>query len=132
VVPVLTYADVEAATAWLVEVLGFTPRVVIGPGHRTQLSFGAGSLIVADTGSARTVPREDEVSASVMLRVDDATAVLERARAAGATVLAEPTDHPYGERQCSFRDPGGHLWILTQTLRDVAPEEWGGAGAASV
>jgi uncharacterized glyoxalase superfamily protein PhnB len=129
VIPVLTYADVEAATAWLVEVLGFTERVVIGPGHRAQLSFGGGSLIVADTGSARAVPRGDEVSASVMLRVDDAAATWERAREHGATAVDEPTDHPYGERQCSFRDPGGHLWTLTQTLRDVAPEEWGGRSA---
>jgi uncharacterized glyoxalase superfamily protein PhnB len=133
VIPVLTYADVEAASAWLAEVLGFFVRVRIGP-HRAQLSFGDGSLIVADTGSERAVPTADAVSASVMLRVDDAAAVLERARAHGATVLGEPTDHPYGERQCSLRDPGGHLWTLTQTLRDVAPEDWGGtraAGAAS-
>jgi uncharacterized glyoxalase superfamily protein PhnB len=126
VIPVLTYADVEAASAWLVEVLGFAQRVVIGPGHRCQLSFGEGSVIVADTGSAREAPDGERVSASVMLRVDDAAAVLERARARGATVLAEPTDHVYGERQCSFRDPGGHLWTLTQTLRDVDPAEWGG------
>jgi uncharacterized glyoxalase superfamily protein PhnB len=129
VIPVLTYADVEAATAWLVEILGFTERVVIGPGHRAQLGFGAGSLIVADTGSVRAVPGGEAVSASVMLRVDDAAAVWERARAHGATALDPPTDHPYGERQCSFRDPGGHLWTLTQTLRDVAPEEWGGQSA---
>jgi uncharacterized glyoxalase superfamily protein PhnB len=129
VIPVLSYADVEAASAWLVEVLGFAERVRIGPGHRTQLTFGEGSLIVADTGSSREVPRAGEVSASVMLRVDDAAGVLERARAAGATVVAEPEDFPYGERQCSFRDPGGHLWTLTQTLRDVAPEEWGGKAA---
>jgi uncharacterized glyoxalase superfamily protein PhnB len=129
VIPVLTYADVEAATAWLVEVLGFAERVRIGPGHRAQLTFGEGSLIVADTGGARAVPREGVVSASVMLRVADAEAVLERARAAGASVLAEPEDFPYGERQCSFRDPGGHLWTLTQTLRDVAPDEWGGEAA---
>jgi uncharacterized glyoxalase superfamily protein PhnB len=128
VIPVLTYADVEAATAWLVEVLGFTERVLIGPGHRAQLNYGEGSLIVADTGSARAVP-SDAVSASVMLRVDDAAAVWERAREHGATAIDAPTDRPYGERQCSFRDPGGHLWTLTQTLRDVAPEEWGGTTA---
>jgi uncharacterized glyoxalase superfamily protein PhnB len=130
VIPVLTYADVEAASAWLVEVLGFAERVRIGPGHRAQLTFGEGSLIVADTGGSREVPRASEVSASVMLRVDDAAGVLERARAAGATVVSEPEDFPYGERQCSFRDPGGHLWTLTQTLRDVAPEEWGGKATA--
>lgn len=131
VIPVLTYDDVEAATAWLVEVLGFAERVLIGPGHRAQLTFGAGSLIVADTGSEREVPDDDAVSASVMLRVDDAAALLERARAHGATVVDEPTDHVYGERQCSFRDPGGHHWILTQTLRDVAPEDWGGTAVAT-
>lgn len=31
-----------------------------------------------------------------------------------------------GERQCTIRDPAGHRWTLTQTLHDVAPEEWGG------
>jgi uncharacterized glyoxalase superfamily protein PhnB len=126
VIPVLTYADVEAATAWLVEVLGFAVRLQIGPGHRAQLTFGDGSLVVTDTGSTRAVPSPDAVSASVMLRVDDAAALWERACAHGATVIEEPTDYFYGERQCSFRDPGGHLWTLTQTLRDVAPEEWGG------
>jgi hypothetical protein len=25
-----------------------------------------------------------------------------------------------------LEDPGGHRWELTQTVRDVAPEEWGG------
>jgi uncharacterized glyoxalase superfamily protein PhnB len=75
------------------------------------------------------VPNSDAVSASVMLRVDDAAALWDRARRHGATAVQELTDHPYGERQCSFHDPGGHLWTLTQTLRDVAPEEWGGTTA---
>lgn len=29
-------------------------------------------------------------------------------------------------RECTVEDPGGHRWQLTRTLRDVAPEEWGG------
>ena len=32
----------------------------------------------------------------------------------------------YGERECTLEDPAGHRWQLTQTIRDVAPEEWGG------
>jgi uncharacterized glyoxalase superfamily protein PhnB len=126
VIPVLAYADVKTATAWLVEVLGFVERVRIGPGHRAQLSFGAGSLIVADTGGQRATPIAAAVSQSVMLRVDDVIAYCERARLHGAAVVEDPSDFAYGERQCSFRDPGGHLWILTQTIRDVDPEEWGG------
>ncbi len=32
----------------------------------------------------------------------------------------------YGERQYNAEDPFGHQRIFTETLRDVAPEEWGG------
>ena len=38
----------------------------------------------------------------------------------------EPTDFEYGERQYEAEDPAGHRWIFSETLRDVAPEEWGG------
>ena len=62
-----------------------------------------------------------------MLRVDDAAAVLARARAHGAEVVGELQDHVYGERQAAFVDPGGHRWTLTQTLADVEPESWGGS-----
>ena len=47
VIPELAYPDVGAAVDWLVEVLGFVERVRIGAGHRAQLTFGEGSLIVA-------------------------------------------------------------------------------------
>ena len=126
VIPVLSYADVLAATDWLVQVLGFQVAVLIGPGHRAQLTLGSGSLIVADEGADRAAPDGGTVTASVMLRVGDVDAIHDRAIRAGAVVVTAPADFPYGERQSSFRDPGGHLWTLTQTLRDVAPEEWGG------
>ena len=38
----------------------------------------------------------------------------------------EPTDFEYGERQYQAEDPAGHRWTFSETLRDVAPEEWGG------
>ena len=44
----------------------------------------------------------------------------------GARVLQEPTDYEYGERECTVEDLAGHRWQFTQTVRDVAPEEWGG------
>ena len=126
VIPELAYPDVVAAVAWLVDVLGFIERVRIGPGHRAQLSFGEGSLIVADVGHGRAAPTGEDSSQSVMLRVDDVEALCDRVRNHGGEILREPQDLPYGERQCTIRDPGGHRWTLTQTLHDVAPEEWGG------
>lgn len=126
VIPVLTYTDVHAAVDWLVDVLGFVERVRIGPGHRAQLTLGEGSLIVADVGHGRVAPEGEEASQAVMLRVEDVGSLCERARESGATILREPQDFPYGERQCTFRDKAGHSWTLTQTLSDVAPEDWGG------
>ena len=127
VIPVLTYPDVRAAVDWLVAVLDFEERVWIGPNHRAQLMFGAGSLIVADATKDRRAPSPEVTTVSIMLRVVDAAAVLERAVAHGAEVVHPIEDHVYGERQATFVDPAGHRWTLTQTLADVAPESWGGA-----
>jgi uncharacterized glyoxalase superfamily protein PhnB len=126
VIPVLAYPDVRAAVDWLVEVLGFVERVRIGPGHRAQLSFGEGSLIVADVGHGRVAPAGGEASQAVMLRVEDVASLCERVREHGGTIVQEPRDFPFGECQCTFLDRAGHRWTLTQTLRDVAPEDWGG------
>ena len=60
------------------------------------------------------------------VRVPDVDAAFERARSHGARVLQEPIEFEYGERECTLEDPAGHCWQLTQTIRDVAPEEWGG------
>jgi len=130
VIPVLTYPDVRAAVAWLGAAYGFTERVRVGEDHRAQLRFGDGDLIVADTGSDRRPPRPGEVAQSVMVRVADARAHCERARANGARILMEPTDYAYGERQYNAEDFAGHRWTFTQTLADVAPEEWGGTSVS--
>ncbi len=126
VVPVLIYPDVREAVEWLGGAFGFAERVRIGQGHRAQLSFGDGAVIVADVRNERRPPREGEVTHSVLVRVDDAHAHCERARAYGAQIKMEPTDFEYGERQYVAEDPAGHRWTFSETLADVAPEQWGG------
>ena len=49
-----------------------------------------------------------------------------RAGARGAKIVDEPRDFEYGERQYTAEDPAGHQWTFSETLADVAPEEWGG------
>jgi uncharacterized glyoxalase superfamily protein PhnB len=121
VIPVLSYPDVRAAVAWLTDVFGFTERVRVGENHRSQMRFGDGDLIVADTGSHRSPPVPGQVVASVMVRVEDARAHCAHARAAGARILMEPTDFEYGERQYEALDLAGHMWTFTETIADVDP-----------
>ena len=124
--PVLIYPDVREAVAWLSAAFGFTERLQIGETHRSQLSFGEGNLIVGDVRKERQPPRPGEVTHQVMVRVDDANAHCENARAHGARILMEPTDFEYGERQYTAEDPAGHQWTFSETLDDVDPATWGG------
>jgi uncharacterized glyoxalase superfamily protein PhnB len=127
VIPVLYYPDVRAAVAWLSAAFGFRERVQIGENHRSQMTVdGGGAVILGDIRSDRRPPRAGEVTHCVMVRVEDARAHCERARAHGATILDELRDFEYGERQYTAADPAGHQWTFTETLTDVAPESWGG------
>ena len=126
VIPVLIYPDVRAAVAWLTDAFGLAERVRIGEDHRSQLRFGNGAVIVGDVRHDRRPPRPGEVTHSVLVRIADVHAHCERARAHGATILMEPVDFEYGERQYEAEDLAGHRWTFSETLRDAAPEEWGG------
>jgi uncharacterized glyoxalase superfamily protein PhnB len=131
VIPVLVYPDVRQAVEWLQAAFGFVERVRIGENHRSQLSFGDGALIVGDVRHERRPPRRGEETHSVVVRVDDAHAHCDRARAHGARILMEPTDFEYGERQYQAEDLAGHRWTFSETLMDVAPEDWGGTTPAA-
>ncbi|HXN37657.1 MAG TPA: VOC family protein [Solirubrobacteraceae bacterium] len=126
VIPVLIYPEVREAVEWLTGAFGFVERVRIGENHRAQLAFGNGAVIVGDVRHDRIAPRAGEVTHSVMVRVEDAHSHCEHAREHGARILMEPTDFEYGERQYTAQDPVGHQWTFSQTLADVAPEQWGG------
>jgi uncharacterized glyoxalase superfamily protein PhnB len=126
VIPVLIYPDVRAAVRWLSMAFGFVERVQIGEDHRSQLAFGEGAIIVGDVRNDRHPPQPGVVTHSVMVRVDNVDAHCERARAHEARILMEPTDFEYGERQYTAEDPAGHQWTFSETVADVAPEEWGG------
>jgi uncharacterized glyoxalase superfamily protein PhnB len=130
VIPVLIYPDVREAVAWLTNAFGFAERVQIGENHRSQLAFGDGAVIVGDVRHDRRPPRPGEVTHSVVVRVDAVDAHCERARTCGAKILMEPIDFEYGERQYTAEDPAGHQWTFSETLADIAPEEWGGISVA--
>jgi uncharacterized glyoxalase superfamily protein PhnB len=131
VTPVLIYPDVRAAVAWLESAFGFEERVRVGDAHRAQLRVGAdGAVIVADAHGDQVAPSAGVATHIIKVRVPDIDAAFARARDRGARVLDEPKTHEYGERSCQLKDLSGHHWELTQTVRDVEPEEWGGITVA--
>jgi len=125
IVPVLAVADVREAVDWYTRVLGLVEHVRVGEAHRVQLGVDGerAEMIVREHWSAEGAGGATD---QVMLRVDDVDTVLETARAGGAEAAESSRDWEYGERQAGFVDPFGHEWVLTQTLHDVDPAEWGG------
>lgn len=119
VIPVLIYPDPSAAAEWLSKAFGFTVRLRIA-NHRIQMRAGEGCFTIAEGNVA---PNR---SCIVQVRIEDTLAHCERARQNGATILTEPKDHVYGERQYNAQDFNGHYWDFTETLADVEPESWGG------
>lgn len=131
VTPVLVYPDVRAAVAWLAAAFGFEERIRIGETHRAQLRVGLdGAVVVADAGASRVAPAGHGWTHLVKVRVPDVDAAFARACDQGARVVEELTTWEYGERSGVLEDPAGHRWELTETVRDVAPEEWGGTTVA--
>ena len=127
VVPVLAYTDVNAAVDWLCEAFGFKVRLRIGD-HRVQMRFGDGAVVAVGGGRAMGAEGSDDTTPtdhSLLVRVDDADRHHDQARRAGARILNPPTDYPYGERQYTAEDIGGHRWTFTQSIADVDPASWG-------
>ena len=122
VIPVLAYANVREAVGWLCRAFGLVERLRIGD-HRAQLSFGSGAVVIA--GQQEPLP-QGGFSHSVMVRVADIDSHYKHAKKTGARIINPPAEYPYGERQYSVEDIGGHLWTFSETIAEVDPDVWGG------
>ena len=125
VIPELAYRDVGEAAAWLCDTFGFTIRLRIA-NHRVQLNVGEGAVVVTELRGDPSAAGTLDAAPSVMVRVNDVRAHHERARQKGARVVRPPADYPYGERQYTVEDLGGHRWTFSQSIADVDPATWGG------
>jgi uncharacterized glyoxalase superfamily protein PhnB len=119
VIPQLPYSSVTEAAAWLERVFGFGVRLSIGD-HRVQMNAAGGHVVLIQAGGT-------PMRGSVLVRVEDVDAHHAQAVAGGAQVGGPPQTFPYGERQYTVIDCGGHAWTFSQSIDDVAPESWGGA-----
>lgn len=120
----LPHEDPAASLAFYRDALGFEVRDTVDYGGMQWITLGpAGqpdtSIVlyppVATPGltddERRTVSEmmAKGTYASINLATDDVDGVFARVQAGDAEVVQEPTDQPYGVRDCSFRDPAGNL-----------------------
>ena len=130
----VTYRDPKAALAWLEAAFGFeTVMAIDGPPdqpemcHYEMTSAGRGRVMVGARWSDLVRSPDDVGGANTQsLHVhldDDVDAHCERARAAGARIIGEPSDQFYGDRVYQALDLEGHRWSFAQTVRTVSREE---------
>ncbi|RTL68494.1 MAG: VOC family protein [Pseudonocardiaceae bacterium] len=122
--------DPEAALAFYRDALGFEVRLDVGyEGMRwiTVGPVGQSTSIVLYPPQASPGLTDDEkraieemmakgTYASVLLATKDLDGTFEKVQATDAEVVQEPTEQPYGVRDCAFRDPAGNM-VRIQELR---------------
>ncbi|MFJ1709289.1 VOC family protein [Kitasatospora sp. NPDC088346] len=123
--------DHDRAIAFYRDVLGLEVRndvgfegmrwVTVGPPSQPDVNIVLEPPLADPNASAADRQAMAELMAKGLLRgvifaTDDCDATFERISAAGAEVLQEPMDQPYGVRDCGFRDPAGNLLRFTQPL----------------
>jgi predicted enzyme related to lactoylglutathione lyase len=127
----LPHNDPDASLAFYRDTLGFEVRNDVGKGRMRWITVGpAGqpgtSILLAPpaldpgiTDDERRTIAEMMAKGTygwILLATNDLDATFERVVAGGAEVVQEPTDQPYGVRDCAVRDPAGNL-IRIQELR---------------
>lgn len=130
--PALSYQDPRKALEWLQRAFGFEIEMIIEDGQgnpvHAELRYGDGVVMIgsewhADTKSPASLGRKCTQTVHVHMD-EDINQHCERARAAGAEIIAAPEDQFYGDRTYRARDTEGHIWTFGQTMKVVAPETW--------
>jgi catechol 2,3-dioxygenase-like lactoylglutathione lyase family enzyme len=127
----LPHEDPEASLAFYRDLLGFEVRNDVGQGAMRWITVGPvgqpGTSIVLSPPSANPGLTDDErrtiaemmakgTYAALLLATKDLDGAFERLQASDAEIVQEPTEQPYGVRDCAVRDPAGNM-IRIQELR---------------
>jgi len=121
----LPHDDPDASLAFYRDALGFEVRNDVGYGGMRWITVGPAdqpstSIVLAPLAPPGCGITDDErhtiaemmakgTYASINLATKDLDGTFERVQAGDAEVVQEPTEQPYGVRDCAFRDPAGNL-----------------------
>jgi catechol 2,3-dioxygenase-like lactoylglutathione lyase family enzyme len=128
---VLPHDDPDASVAFYRDILGFEVRTDVGTGTMRWITVGPtdqpGTSILLAPPAADPGVTEDErrtiaemmakgTYGWILLATKDLDGTFEKVQANDAEVVQEPTEQPYGVRDCAFRDPAGNM-VRIQELR---------------
>jgi predicted enzyme related to lactoylglutathione lyase len=127
----LPHTDPEATISFYRDTLGFELRNDVGYNGMHWITVGPAdqpgtSIVLYPPAATPGVTDEEQRAVSEMmakgtfgkllLATKDLDGTFDRVQAADAEVVQEPTEQPYGVRDCAFRDPSGNE-IRIQELR---------------
>jgi uncharacterized glyoxalase superfamily protein PhnB len=120
-IPILRYRDPLMAIEWLGETLGFIRHFVAEEGGcivHAQMRLGDALLMLGPDHSDDRYGMHSPLaltgtSQCVYIALDDdVDDAYDKAKMAGAEIVTEPYDTPYGSREFTCRDPEGHIWSV--------------------
>jgi uncharacterized glyoxalase superfamily protein PhnB len=107
IIPTIRYQDAQGAIDFLDRAFGLECRPGGTPAH-SELTLGHGVVMVGSR-------KDDQFETGRVVLyglVDDPDAHHDRAKAAGASIVMELTDQPYGSREYAAEDPEGNVWCF--------------------
>ncbi|MGZ8162716.1 MAG: VOC family protein [Methylobacter sp.] len=128
--PYLVITNAAKAIEFYKQAFGATELMRLeGPGDKivhAEIRIGDSSIILADEYpdfNALSPQTIGGSAVSIMLYVEDVDTVVDRAVAAGASLIMPVKDQFYGDRSGKIIDPFGHHWMIATHKEDVSPEE---------
>jgi PhnB protein len=123
VTPYLIVDGAAAAIDWYRDVFGAqeVARMTGGAGRiaHAEIRIGPASIFIGDEHvhyeDIHAPPRIGGTPVYLDIETDDVAALFERAVAAGATAIRQPTDPAMAVQSAKVRDPFGHVWLITRS-----------------
>ena len=121
---VLPHDDPDASLAFYRDTLGFEVRSDVGEGAMRWIAVGPTgqpetSILLAPPAADPGITDQERATIAemmakgtygwILLATDELDSTFERVQATDAEVVQEPTEQPWGRRDCAFRDPAGNL-----------------------
>ncbi len=128
----LFYQNPKAAIEFLRDAFGFELTFLLedenGNLAHSQMSWGDGMIMVGtewsdNHKSPKSIGGKCTQTCHIQMN-DGIDAHCETARKAGAEIIQEPETQFYGDRTYRARDPEGHIWTFSQTVKEMTSDEW--------